>query len=259
MSLLTFAPPPRVTAYLQRGRQSGGRLLSPRGSNNDVSPKCTDKEPQNQQQHVVVLGGGFGGVYTALRLAELAGTYSSDPNPLSITVVDARDRFVFLPLLYELATGTASESEVAPLLTDVLGGSGANFLQGTVTAVNLEKRTVTIGKQSAKAAAYGGKADNGGEAATWPSITSSDGVGGLEATETTTTTTLSFDRLVVAMGAEAAPPLTVPGAIEHAMPFYTVRVFIERKERHMRARRTRPSAHARQSMHAPVRMSVLSF
>jgi NADH dehydrogenase FAD-containing subunit len=174
---------------------------------------------------VVVLGGGFGGVYTALRLAELAGTYSSDPNPLSITVVDARDRFVFLPLLYELATGTASEAEVAPLLTDVLGGSGANFLQGTVTAVNLEKRTVTIGTHAARAAAeaYSGKADDNdyGESAAWPSSTSSDDVGGLEATETTTTT-LSFDRLVVAMGAEAAPPLTVPGAIEHAMPFYTV-------------------------------------
>lgn len=178
---------------------------------------------------MVVLGGGFGGVYTALRLAELAGTYSSDPNPLSITVVDARDRFVFLPLLYELATGTASEAEVAPLLTDVLGGSGANFLQGTVTAVNLEKRTVTIGTHAARAAAEAvtcGKADDNdyGESAAWPSmITSSDDVGGLEATETTTT--LSFDRLVVAMGAEAAPPLTVPGAIEHAMPFYTVRTF----------------------------------
>jgi NADH dehydrogenase FAD-containing subunit len=40
------------------------------------------------------------------QLARESGT------PVDVTVVDRKDRFVFLPLLYELATGQASMDEV---------------------------------------------------------------------------------------------------------------------------------------------------
>ncbi|MBM5828379.1 MAG: NAD(P)/FAD-dependent oxidoreductase, partial [Cyanobacteria bacterium M_surface_7_m2_040] len=43
----------------------------------------------------VIVGGGFGGLYTALALAESHG------HP-PILLIEPQDRFLFLPLLYEL-------------------------------------------------------------------------------------------------------------------------------------------------------------
>lgn len=59
----------------------------------------------------MVAGGGFGGLYSALRLAELAreGQPPSAGPAVDITLVDRSDRFVFLPLLYELAVGDAQK------------------------------------------------------------------------------------------------------------------------------------------------------
>ena len=50
---------------------------------------------------ICILGGGFGGLYTALRLSQLP--WESTPKP-EIILVDQSDRFVFSPLLYELLT-----------------------------------------------------------------------------------------------------------------------------------------------------------
>jgi hypothetical protein len=58
---------------------------------------------------ICVLGGGFGGLYTALRLSKL--DWGDAPRP-RVTLVDRQERFVFLPMLYEVATGSASCWEV---------------------------------------------------------------------------------------------------------------------------------------------------
>lgn len=58
---------------------------------------------------ICVLGGGFGGLYTALRLSKL--DWGDAPRP-RVTLVDQQERFVFLPMLYEVATGAASCWEV---------------------------------------------------------------------------------------------------------------------------------------------------
>lgn len=54
-----------------------------------------------QRERVVILGGGFAGLYTALKLAQLP-TRGGAPAP-EVTLVDKKDKFVFTPLLYELA------------------------------------------------------------------------------------------------------------------------------------------------------------
>ena len=51
----------------------------------------------------LVLGGGFAGLYTALNLAN---------GGVKTTLVDARERFAFLPLLYDYACGAADADEV---------------------------------------------------------------------------------------------------------------------------------------------------
>ena len=55
-----------------------------------------------------MLGGGFGGLYTALRLEALPWPAGGAPR---VTLVDRGERFVFKPLLYELLSGELSEDE----------------------------------------------------------------------------------------------------------------------------------------------------
>lgn len=59
------------------------------------------------------MGGGFGGLYTALEL-------SSNNNDLQISLIDPSDSFCFLPLLYDLVSGTASAVEVQPTYASLL-------------------------------------------------------------------------------------------------------------------------------------------
>lgn len=53
----------------------------------------------SEAERICVLGGGFGGLYTALRLQNMPW---SGRKPI-VTLVDKRDKFTFLPLLYEFA------------------------------------------------------------------------------------------------------------------------------------------------------------
>src|SRR5258708_34000206 len=60
---------------------------------------------------VVILGGGFGGLYTAKSLGKA---------PLDVTLVDRRNFHLFQPLLYQAATGSLAPSEIAAPLRSVL-------------------------------------------------------------------------------------------------------------------------------------------
>jgi demethylphylloquinone reductase len=89
---------------------------------------------------ICILGGGFGGLYTALRLQQLDWGNTQR----KIILVDKSDRFVFTPLLYELMTGEMTAWEVAPTFQDLLQGTDIEFRQGTVESINLGTQTVTV-------------------------------------------------------------------------------------------------------------------
>ena len=125
---------------------------------------------------ICILGGGFGGLYTALRLSQLPWTVQPE-----IVLVDQRDRFVFLPLLYELVTGEMQSWEVAPAYAELLADTGIQFRQATVDAINKSDRTVRLGAESNHELIH-------------------------------------YDRLVIAMGGET-PLGRVPGSAEHALTF----------------------------------------
>jgi NADH:ubiquinone reductase (non-electrogenic) len=90
---------------------------------------------------ICILGGGFGGLYTALRLSTLPW---SKQTPTEIVLIDQRDRFLFAPLLYELVTGELQTWEIAPPYTELLEKTGVRFIQSGVTSVNFGDRQVTL-------------------------------------------------------------------------------------------------------------------
>lgn len=61
--------------------------------------------------HVVIIGGGFGGLYTAKSLKNA---------PVKVTLIDKRNFHLFQPLLYQVATGSLSPADIASPLRVVL-------------------------------------------------------------------------------------------------------------------------------------------
>jgi demethylphylloquinone reductase len=94
-----------------------------------------------QQPRICILGGGFGGLYTALRLSQLPFSNAEKPE---IVLVDKRDRFLFVPLLYELLTGELQTWEIAPPFAELLENTGVRFCQGTVSGIDLETKRVHL-------------------------------------------------------------------------------------------------------------------
>src|ERR1700759_912933 len=61
--------------------------------------------------HVVIVGGGFGGLNAARALRRA---------PVEITLIDRRNFHLFQPLLYQVATGGLSPANIAAPLLEVL-------------------------------------------------------------------------------------------------------------------------------------------
>lgn len=94
-----------------------------------------------QPARICILGGGFGGLYTALRLDSLPWEQGEKPE---IVLVDQSDRFVFTPLLYELLTGELQAWEVAPNFSEILKNTNIRFCQGIVSGIDLEQQQVQL-------------------------------------------------------------------------------------------------------------------
>jgi NADH:ubiquinone reductase (H+-translocating) len=85
---------------------------------------------------VVVVGGGFGGLQAALKLAEV---------PVEVTLIDRRNFHLFTPLLYQVATGTLSPGEIAtPLRTIFKRQRNVRVLLGEVTGFDIDGRQVVL-------------------------------------------------------------------------------------------------------------------
>ena len=60
-----------------------------------------------------------------------------------MVLIEPRDRFVFVPLLYELMSGELKGWEVAPDYASLLEGHGISHLQDRVSSIDLDSRSVT--------------------------------------------------------------------------------------------------------------------
>lgn len=66
---------------------------------------------QTDLPHIVIVGGGFGGLYAAKSLKDA---------PVKVTLIDKRNFHLFQPLLYQVATGTLSPADIASPLRVIL-------------------------------------------------------------------------------------------------------------------------------------------
>ena len=98
------------------------------------------------RKQVCILGGGFAGLYTALRLDELPWENAVKPK---ITLIDKSDRFLFTPLLYELLTGEMQAWEIAPPYSELLADTEVQYSQNSVKNIDLTQRQVTLEDNSA--------------------------------------------------------------------------------------------------------------
>ena len=88
-------------------------------------------------KQIVVLGGGFAGLHLVRRLE---GRLRRDE--AAVTLVDRQNYHLFTPLLYQVSTGELPPHAVAYPLRDATAPAGFQFVQGEVTAIDLERRRV---------------------------------------------------------------------------------------------------------------------
>src|ERR1035438_3109163 len=85
---------------------------------------------------VVIVGGGFGGLYGARRLGSA---------PVSLTLIDRRNFHLFQPLLYQVATGALSPGEIASPLRAVLRKQrNTEVIMGEVRDIDVANRRVIL-------------------------------------------------------------------------------------------------------------------
>lgn len=90
--------------------------------------------------HIVIVGAGFGGMYTARNLERHVARGLID-----VTVINRTNYFLFTPLLHEVATGGLAARNVTEPLREIFHTSGIRVYQGDVTAINTDRKAVMVG------------------------------------------------------------------------------------------------------------------
>ena len=86
--------------------------------------------------HVVVLGGGFAGLYAAKALRDA---------PVQVTVVDRRNHHLFQPMLYQVATAALNPADIASPIRSVLRSQqNTEVLLAEAASVDTGARTVRL-------------------------------------------------------------------------------------------------------------------
>ncbi len=89
---------------------------------------------------IVILGGGFGGLYAARALKRA---------PVRVTLVDRRNHHLFLPLLYQVATAGLSPGDIArPIRRILRRQSNAEVILGEARQIDLDVRRVRLEKEA---------------------------------------------------------------------------------------------------------------
>jgi NADH:ubiquinone reductase (H+-translocating) len=94
-------------------------------------------DPDRRRHRVVIVGGGFGGLYAAKQLG-------IDPE-IALTLVDRRNFHLFQPMLYQVATGALSPGEIAQPLRSILRKQrNTTVILGEAIGLDPERREVLL-------------------------------------------------------------------------------------------------------------------
>lgn len=91
-----------------------------------------------KRTRVVILGGGFGGLYTAMRLEK---TLARDPD-VEITLVNRENFFLFTPMLHEVAASDLDMTHIVNPVRKLL--RRVRFFEGDVEFIDLARRRVHV-------------------------------------------------------------------------------------------------------------------
>src|SRR2546428_5633095 len=87
---------------------------------------------------VLILGGGFGGLYAALHLDK---TIAAEPN-IEVTLISRENFVLFTPMLHEVAAGDLEMTDIVSPLRQML--NHVNFIEADVEAIDLAERQITL-------------------------------------------------------------------------------------------------------------------
>src|ERR1700724_4006596 len=113
------------------------RRALPMGDGGPPSPMATTAHATawlDPREHVVIIGGGFGGLSAARALRRV---------PVRVTLIDRHNYHLFQPLLYQVATAALSPADIAEPIRVVLRHQrNATVLLDEVTGVDPATRQV---------------------------------------------------------------------------------------------------------------------
>src|SRR5262249_43083622 len=90
------------------------------------------------RRRILVLGGGFGGVYAAFELEKVLARHDD----IEVTVVTQDNFFLFTPMLHEVAAGDLELSTIVNPLRKLL--RRVNTFVGTIEAIDLHASQVRV-------------------------------------------------------------------------------------------------------------------
>src|SRR5579864_6461538 len=92
----------------------------------------------NPKQRILILGGGFAGVYAAMRLEEIVARHPE----VEITLVNRENFFLFTPMLHEIAASDLDFTHIVNPLRKLL--KKVKFFHGEVRAIDFQSRRVQV-------------------------------------------------------------------------------------------------------------------
>src|SRR5438034_8032622 len=101
-----------------------------------TTPRLNGLKSENKRWHVVIVGGGFGGLRAAQALRSTR---------VDVTLIDRRNYHLFQPLLYQVATGSLSPGEIAAPLRSVFSRQkNTRVLLGEVVDLDAVSKRVVL-------------------------------------------------------------------------------------------------------------------
>ncbi len=98
----------------------------------------TNQVETHSPHHVVIVGGGFGGLHAALSLGD---------SSIRVTLIDKRNFHLFQPLLYQVATGGLSPADISSPLRSILNKhQNTKVLMGEVQNIDPQQQKIYLSK-----------------------------------------------------------------------------------------------------------------